>query len=69
EQNIELLMKNHETRPTGNTPFPEANVGTFNNQNGGRGRGSGLGSGRGFGRGNYHGVQFENTSGQTSGKI
>ncbi|XP_056697498.1 uncharacterized protein [Spinacia oleracea] len=26
EQNIELLMKNHEERPTGSTPFLEANV-------------------------------------------
>ncbi|XP_056690776.1 uncharacterized protein [Spinacia oleracea] len=27
EQNNELLMYNHEARPTGSTPFPEANVG------------------------------------------
>ncbi|XP_021767035.1 uncharacterized protein LOC110731492 [Chenopodium quinoa] len=26
KQNNELLMKNHESRPTGSTPFPEANV-------------------------------------------
>ena len=26
EKNNELLMKNHESRPTGYTPFPEANV-------------------------------------------
>ncbi|XP_021727642.1 uncharacterized protein LOC110694779 [Chenopodium quinoa] len=30
EQNNELLMKNHESRPTGSTPFPEANVTTHN---------------------------------------
>ena len=30
EQNNELLMKNHETRPTGTVPFPEANVATYN---------------------------------------
>ncbi|KAJ9539332.1 hypothetical protein OSB04_032065 [Centaurea solstitialis] len=30
EQNNELLMKNHETRPTGTDPFPEANVATYN---------------------------------------
>nr|GEV66582.1 uncharacterized protein [Tanacetum cinerariifolium] len=79
EQNNELLMKNHETRATGTTPFPEANVATFNNQNGGRGRGSdcgcrrGQGRGHGFGRGIYLGVQFKNTSGhnkwQDKGKM
>lgn len=26
EQNNELFMKNHESRPTSSTPFPEANV-------------------------------------------
>ncbi|XP_057249392.1 uncharacterized protein LOC130590836 [Beta vulgaris subsp. vulgaris] len=26
EQNNELLMKNHESRPTGSAPFPEANA-------------------------------------------
>ncbi|KAJ9539141.1 hypothetical protein OSB04_031874 [Centaurea solstitialis] len=30
KQNNELLMKNHETRPTGIAPFPEANVATYN---------------------------------------
>nr|GEX23323.1 glutamine--tRNA ligase-like [Tanacetum cinerariifolium] len=67
EQNNELLMKNHKTRTTGTAPFPEANMATFNNQNGGRGRGSDCRCGRvrgsGFGRGNYRGVQFKNTSG------
>nr|GEU82632.1 putative reverse transcriptase domain-containing protein [Tanacetum cinerariifolium] len=67
EQNNELLMKNHKTRATGTAPFPEANVATFNNQNGGRGRGHGSDRGRGrdrgFGRDIYHGVQFKNTSG------
>nr|XP_016462640.1 PREDICTED: uncharacterized protein LOC107785783 [Nicotiana tabacum] len=29
EQHNALLMKNHETRPTGSTPFPEANLGTI----------------------------------------
>ncbi|KAJ9552243.1 hypothetical protein OSB04_016288 [Centaurea solstitialis] len=72
EQNNELLMKNHETRPTGTAPFPEANVATYNDQrenNGrgrghgkfrGRGRGCGRGHGRGSGRGGYPGVQFNN---------
>ena len=30
EQNNELLMKNHEARPTGSTPFPEANMTSYN---------------------------------------
>jgi hypothetical protein len=29
EQNNELLMKNHQSRPTGSSPFPEANVTSF----------------------------------------
>nr|GEZ89669.1 hypothetical protein [Tanacetum cinerariifolium] len=75
EQNNELLTKNHETRAASTAPFPEANVATFNNQNGGRshGRGSDRRRGRGFGRGTYHGVQFKNTSGhnkwQDKGKM
>ena len=52
EQNNELLMKNHESRPTGATPFPEANVVFLNNINGrGRGRGRNRGRGRDRGRG------------------
>nr|GEZ17763.1 retrovirus-related Pol polyprotein from transposon TNT 1-94 [Tanacetum cinerariifolium] len=73
EQNNELLMKNHETRATGTALFPEANVATFNNQNGSRGRvrGSDRGRSHGFGRGIYHGVQFKDTSGhnETSWEI
>jgi hypothetical protein len=40
EQNNELLMKNHQSRPTGSTPFPEANGTSFhgNKVNHGRGR-------------------------------
>ncbi|XP_022014505.1 uncharacterized protein LOC110914003 [Helianthus annuus] len=76
EQNNELLMKNHETRPVGTTPFPEVNVATYNDQSGShgrgrgyqrgrghgrsRGRGHGRGRGRAYGRGNYHNVQFKN---------
>nr|GFA22064.1 hypothetical protein [Tanacetum cinerariifolium] len=74
EQNNELLMKNHESRPTGSAQLSEANVVTYN-QSGGRGRGSDRGRGqwRGFGRGNYHGFQSGNTSGhkkwQDKGKM
>ncbi|XP_022008034.1 uncharacterized protein LOC110907350 [Helianthus annuus] len=39
EQNNELLMKNHETRPVGATPIPEANVATYNGQSESYGRG------------------------------
>ncbi|XP_057251651.1 uncharacterized protein LOC104890901 [Beta vulgaris subsp. vulgaris] len=57
EQNNELLMKNHESRPTGSAPFPEANATSHNGKenyqanNSGRGRGRGYGHGRGRGRG------------------
>ncbi|GKA73699.1 hypothetical protein Tco_0780001 [Tanacetum coccineum] len=63
EQNeMKLLMKNHETRPTGVAPLPEANMVTYNDYSGGRDRGYGVGrgygrgrgQGRGFGRGNYY---------------
>ena len=56
EQNNKLLMKNHESRPTGSRPFPEANAATYNygrGRGGGRGRSGnrGRGRGRGFARG------------------
>ncbi|PHT60892.1 hypothetical protein T459_35258 [Capsicum annuum] len=51
-------MKNHEARPTGSTPFPEANIVAVHNQpeirqNYYRGRGQGNDRGRGRGRNNY----------------
>ncbi|XP_021723971.1 uncharacterized protein LOC110691361 [Chenopodium quinoa] len=64
EQNNGLLMKNHESRPTGSTPFPEANVTTHNGKetksidhssSSGRGRGRGRGQWRGRGRGRGYG--------------
>ncbi|XP_074353069.1 uncharacterized protein LOC141692223 [Apium graveolens] len=54
EQNNEILMKNHEARPTGSIPFPEANVVTSNEF----GRRCGHGRGYGFGRGHVHGRSF-----------
>ncbi|GJT16447.1 hypothetical protein Tco_0875153, partial [Tanacetum coccineum] len=59
EQNNELLMKNHESRPTGSASLFEANVVTYN-QSGGCGRGSdrGRGCGRGRGRGRGQGREF-----------
>jgi hypothetical protein len=43
EQNNELLMKNHQSNPTGFIPFPEANGTSVhgNKRNCGRGRGHG----------------------------
>ena len=49
EQNIELLMKNHQSRSTGTEPFLEVNV--ISSQTNGRGRSHGRGRGRGRGRG------------------
>ncbi|KAK8356096.1 hypothetical protein V6Z12_A05G333500 [Gossypium hirsutum] len=60
EQNNELLMKNHELRPTGSGPFPEANVSLHNGQelkethhanSSVRGRGRGREHRYGYGRG------------------
>ena len=53
EQNNKLLMKNHESRPTGSSPFPEVNAAIYNY---GRGRGGGRGriGSRGRGRGYNH---------------
>lgn len=47
EQNNELLMKNHEARPTGATAFPEVNASQHNPFGQGRGRGRNNGHGRG----------------------
>lgn len=67
EQNNELLMKNHEARPTGTAPFPEVNVATHDHygQTRGRGRGRGRGHGQGRGRGlgvnHNHSGDYKNT--------
>ncbi|KAL8098058.1 hypothetical protein AgCh_030990 [Apium graveolens] len=59
--NNELLLKNHQARPTASTPFPEVNAVTNNeyrdNKSFGRGRGRGhrYGHGRGHGRVRGHG--------------
>ncbi|XP_073130882.1 uncharacterized protein [Henckelia pumila] len=61
EQNNELLMKNHEIRPTGANPFPEVNVAMHdekrkqNKTEFGRGSGHGHGRGRDRGRGRGRG--------------
>ena len=61
EQNNELLMKNHEARPTGSTPFPEVNVTAYQPHNQIQGRGHGRGRGRGQGRS----CRFGNCSGHS----
>ncbi|CAM8932298.1 unnamed protein product [Rhodiola kirilowii] len=62
EKNNELLIKNHQSRPTGSKAFPEANVVRFDRtehrdhlqgRGRGRGRGRGHGRGQGCGRGGY----------------
>jgi hypothetical protein len=59
EQNNEFLMKNHQSRPTDSSPFPEVNATSFPEanatsfkENHGRGRGRGPKRGRGRGRNN-----------------
>ncbi|KAL0715650.1 hypothetical protein Bca4012_064972 [Brassica carinata] len=53
EQNNHLMLLNHQARPTGAAPFPEANVASsYDNWRGrGRGRGRNQNHGRGRGRG------------------
>nr|XP_009600255.1 uncharacterized protein LOC104095764 [Nicotiana tomentosiformis] len=71
KKNNTLLMKNHEARPTGSTPFPEVNVvaaydKSERKQNNYRGRGYGHRRGRGRGRNNYRhygGNKQENNKG------
>ena len=69
EQNNELLMKNHQSCPTGTEPFLEVNV--ISSHTNGRGRSHGHGCGRGSGRGRnsrYHGTHGNNSThkGKTS---
>ncbi|XP_073120827.1 uncharacterized protein [Henckelia pumila] len=52
EQNNELLMKNHEIRPTGANPFPEVNVAMHDEKM--KQNRTGFGRGRGRGRGRFH---------------
>ncbi|XP_058775195.1 uncharacterized protein LOC131649450 [Vicia villosa] len=57
KQNNELLMKNHEARPTGTTPFPEVNVARHDHYRKNRGRGRAYARGRG--RNYAHGLGFD----------
>ncbi|KAM1359651.1 hypothetical protein ACFX11_046624 [Malus domestica] len=65
EHNNEFLMKNHNSRPTGSTPFPEANAASFerntiSSRDNNYKRGRGHKQGRWKGKGKNHGVQFHN---------
>ncbi|XP_070675844.1 uncharacterized protein [Malus domestica] len=65
EQNNELLMKNHQSRPTGSTPFPEVNDASLEmNATSSRGdnhkRRRGHKRGRWNRKGKNHGGQFHN---------
>ena len=51
EQNNKLLLKNHQSRPVGSSPLPEANA-AYHQGGRGRGRGRAPYRGRGRGRGN-----------------
>ncbi|XP_019235923.1 PREDICTED: uncharacterized protein LOC109216238 [Nicotiana attenuata] len=55
EQHNGLLMKNHESRPTGSCPFPEVNETNFHQAKRGRGCGPSRGHGRGRGTNSNHG--------------
>ena len=64
EQNNKLLMRNHESRPTGSRPFPEENATIYNygrGQGGERGRGGDRGRGFAHGQGTHgRGSQIQN---------
>ncbi|CAN6570517.1 unnamed protein product [Malus baccata var. baccata] len=65
EQNNELLMKNHNSRPTGSALFPEVNVAslernTISSRGNNYKRGRGHKQGRWKGKSKNHGVQFHN---------
>ena len=55
EQNNELRMKNHQSRPTGSEAFPEVNAISSQNYGHGRGRGHGRSRGR-------NSIQYNNSS-------
>ncbi|XP_021741128.1 uncharacterized protein LOC110707404 [Chenopodium quinoa] len=83
EQNNELLMKNHGSRPTGSTPFPEANATSHtgkeqkardhaSSRGRGRGRGRRRGHDRGLGghfRNSYSHQKWDNKNGNKNEKV
>ena len=61
EQNNELLMKNHQSRPNLTEPFPEVNA--ISSQTNGRERSHGRGRGQGCGRGRGRNSRYHETHG------
>ena len=53
EQNNELLLQNHQSRPTSSASIPEVNVVSSSGRGGSCSRGSGRWRGRGRGQNNY----------------
>ena len=62
EQNNELLLKNHQSRPTSSTPFPEVNGTSFNYRRGNNGRGHGCGRNNQNRRGRTQNFSRRNTA-------
>ncbi|XP_074346764.1 uncharacterized protein LOC141685571 [Apium graveolens] len=59
EKNNELLLKNHQIRPTGSAQLPEVHNTSFLKNKRGKGHRGGRGYGRNRGRGNFRG-RFHN---------
>ena len=59
EKNNELLLKNHQIRPTGSAQLPEVHNTSFQKNERGKGHRGGRGYGRNRGRGNFRG-RFRN---------
>ncbi|XP_017248724.2 uncharacterized protein LOC108219729 [Daucus carota subsp. sativus] len=59
EKNNELLLKNHQIRPTGSAQLPEVHNTSFQKNEHGKGHRGGRGYGRNRGRGNFRG-RFRN---------
>ena len=62
EQNNELLLQNHQSRPTGSASIPELNVASSSDRGRSRGCGSGRWRGRGRGQNNYQSRGHINTT-------
>ncbi|XP_059658965.1 uncharacterized protein LOC132305322 [Cornus florida] len=62
KSNNELLMQNHQSRPTGSVPFPEANVSSFHGHRRERGRRRRGGRGYGHNRNNNNNRGGHNSS-------
>ena len=54
EKSNKLLLRNHQSHPTGSVPIPDANGTSTNNRNANRGRGQGRGYKNNRGRSGYN---------------